>query len=425
MCPIQEDAATPNQATNHETTIGICGAGIGGLVLALRLAKLGFHPILFEARSREAALSEGEFLTLASNGMNGLRAVGCYDEVLREGLETKAIELCNSRGKRLALIDQTDHQATFGAPSVTIKRGALTGILIAKCETNGISLQFARRVTGVENRIHSVSLEFADSVGLSVNLLVGADGLRSLVRSQVFPDFPAPHFTGLIGTGGIVDTDVPDTDGTMRMTFGEKAFFGYIKTASHPVHWFNSFAANDPDMARGLDPHALAIHIREMHADDPFPNLSILRAVDKVERSYPIFDMPPLPVWSRGRVVLLGDAAHAIGPHAGQGASMAIEDALVLSSCLADAIDYGDSFAHYESLRRPRIARVVKLTRQNASRKRKPGRLSLLLRDLLLPLLLPIGIKAGRRLLAYRADREPLGANGADHAGRKIQRDAA
>lgn len=424
MCPMKDDAATPNQK-NDELTIGICGAGIGGLVLALRLAKLGFRPMLFEARSREAALSEGEFLTLAPNGMNGLRAVDCFDEVLHEGLETKAIELCNARGKRLALVDQTDHGATFGAPSVTIKRGTLSRILTAKCEANGIVVQFDRRVSSVESQVYSVSLGFTDAASLSVGLLVAADGLRSQVRSQVFPDFPAPHFTGLIGAGGIVDANVPATDGLMRMTFGEQAFFGYIKTASQPVYWFNSFAADAADTVRGLDPHILADRIRQMHAGDPFPNMAILSDVESVERSYPIFDMPPLPVWSKGRVVLLGDAAHAIGPHAGQGASMAIEDALVLSSCLAETIDYDHAFTRYETLRRPRIARVVKLTRQNASRKRKSSRLGLLLRDLLLPLVIPISIRMSRRLFAYRADLEPLGTSHMAHAGQKFRQEAA
>ncbi|TIX86817.1 FAD-dependent monooxygenase [Rhizobium sp. P44RR-XXIV] len=424
MCPMTDGAATPD-ANNHELTIGICGAGIGGLVLALRLAKLGFRPNLFEARSREAALSEGEFLTLAPNGMNGLRAVDCCDEVLRAGLETKAIELCNARGRRLALVDQSDHRSTFGAPSVTVKRGTLARILIEQCEARGIAVQFDRRISGVESRIHSVSLNFADAASLSVGLLVAADGLRSQVRSQVFPDFPAPHFTGLIGAGGIVAADIPATDGLMRMTFGEKAFFGYIKTASYPVYWFNSFAADNPDMVRGMDPHDLADRIREMHADDPFPNAAILQEVERVERSYPIFDMPPLPTWSKGRVVLLGDAAHAIGPHAGQGASMAIEDALILSSCLAETIDHNDAFARYEALRRPRIERVVKLTRQNASRKRKSTRLRLLLRDLLLPLLLPLGIRMGRKLFAYRADLEAVGPGGIDSMGQKNRRDAA
>ncbi|TWB58431.1 2-polyprenyl-6-methoxyphenol hydroxylase-like FAD-dependent oxidoreductase [Rhizobium sp. ERR 922] len=419
MCPIDDPAATMNRATNREVTVGICGAGIGGLVLALRLAKLGFRPVLFEARSKEAALSEGEFLTLASNGMNGLRTVDCYEEVLRQGLETRAIELCNARGKRLALIDQSDHLATFGTPAVTIKRGVLTGILIEKCQAEGISVQFGWRATKVDNLPHAVTLNFSEGAGLAVDLLVAADGLRSFVRTQIFPDYPLPQFTGLIGTGGLVDADIPDMDGVMRMTFGEKAFFGYIKTASHPVYWFESFPADTPDAVRTLEPTALAAHVRQMHADDPEPNRSILQAVGQIERSYPIFDMPQLPVWSSGRVVLLGDAAHAIGPHAGQGASMAIEDAVVLSSCLADTLDYGTAFARYEALRRPRIARVVKLTRQNASRKRKNSRLSLFLRDLLLPLLIPLSVRAGRRLFAYRVDLDPLKANPSTESAHK------
>lgn len=422
MCPIEDGTATMNRVASPEVTIGICGAGIGGLVLALRLAGLGFRPIVFEARSKETALSEGEFLTLASNGMNALRSVDCHDVVLREGLETRAIELCNARGKRLALVDQSDHLATFGTPAVTIKRGVLTGILIENCEAEGIVMQFGRRVTKVDNHAHAVTLNFSEGAGLALDLLVAADGLRSFVRTQVFPDYPLPQFTGLIGTGGIVDADIPDTNGVMRMTFGGKAFFGYLKTASHPVYWFDSFPADTPDAVRTLEPKALAAHVRQMHAADPEPNRSILRAVDRIERSYPIFDMPQLPVWSSGRVVLIGDAAHAIGPHAGQGASMAIEDAVVLSSCLADTLDYGAAFVRYEALRRPRIARVVKLTRQNASRKRKNSRLSLFLRDLLLPLLIPMTVRASRRLFAYRVDLDPLLT---DHSAENGSKDAA
>jgi 2-polyprenyl-6-methoxyphenol hydroxylase-like FAD-dependent oxidoreductase len=422
MCPIEEFAATANRTASLETTIGICGAGIGGLVLALRLARLGFRPMVFEARSKEAALCEGEFITLASNGMNGLRTVDCYEATLREGLETRAIEICNARGKRLALIDQSDHAAAFGAPAVTIKRGALTRILIEKCQTNGVAIHFGHRLTKADDRAHDVALAFSEGARISVDLLVAADGLRSFVRTQAFPDFPLPQFTGLIGTGGIVDADIADTDGVMRMTFGEQAFFGYIKTASHPVYWFDSFPIDTPDAVRALEPAALAAHVRQMHAGDPEPNMSILRVVDRIERSYPIFDMPPLPGWSKGRVVLLGDAAHAIGPHAGQGASMAIEDAVVLSSCLADTLDYGAAFAHYEALRRPRIERVVKLTRQNASRKRKNSRLGLFLMGLLLPLFISLSVKASRKLFAYRVDLEPLNS---DHSAESNHRNAA
>src|SRR5690606_25234990 len=106
-------------------TVGIVGAGIGGLTLAIRLVELGFRPRVFETRNRESIAREGAFLTLAPNGMNGLRTVGCYQSVKDVGVATTGIKIRSGRGKRLALVDQTDHEAAFGAPSITLGRGVL------------------------------------------------------------------------------------------------------------------------------------------------------------------------------------------------------------------------------------------------------------------------------------------------------------
>jgi 2-polyprenyl-6-methoxyphenol hydroxylase-like FAD-dependent oxidoreductase len=106
--------------------------------------------------------------------------------------------------------------------------------------------------------------------------------------------------------------------------------------------------------------------------------------------------------------VLIGDAAHAGGPHAGQSASMAIEDALVLATSLDAEQSHEAAFRRFEKLRRERIDQVVKLTARNSSQKRTGGRLGLLIRDLILPFLIPRGIKMGRELLRYRADLTPL-----------------
>jgi len=122
--------------------------------------------------------------------------------------------------------------------------------------------------------------------------------------------------------------------------------------------------------------------------------------------------MPALPSWHKGHVVLLGDAAHAVGPHAGQGASMAIEDALVLAACLKAERDCARAFWRYEALRCERIAQVVKITRANSSQKRSNGKLGLFIRDLLLPFLIPLGIRVGRKLLRFRVDLTPLAPPG-------------
>lgn len=399
----------PNaRATSRK--VAICGGGIGGLTLALRLTELGSTPVVFERREEAEVCSEGAFFTLAPNGMNGLRAVGCYEAVRASGVETSGIELCNARGARFGLADQTDHESVFGAPSITISRGGLAEILLRRARSKGIDLRFGAALAALSQDANGARLEFANGETCDADLVVGADGLRSTVRAQVFPDYPAPKFTGLIGTGGITRTSVSSTKGAMRMTFGEDAFFGYLVDGQQRAFWFTSYAADTPEDGRALDGKAYADRIRQMHAGDPEPNRAILAAVVGIDRTYPIFDMPELPAWSKGRVVLMGDAAHAVGPHAGQGASMAIEDALVLAAVLEQDRDHRAAFQCYEDLRRPRVSEVVRLTAQNSSQKRASGWWRTLIRDLLLRVFVPLGIKGQRRLFAYRADEAPLGS---------------
>jgi 2-polyprenyl-6-methoxyphenol hydroxylase-like FAD-dependent oxidoreductase len=130
--------------------------------------------------------------------------------------------------------------------------------------------------------------------------------------------------------------------------------------------------------------------------------------VPEIERSYPIHDMPPLETWHTRRVVLLGDAAHAVAPHAGQGASMALEDAVVLAACLADTVSPTAAFARFEALRKKRTHTVMEIARRNGSRKMAQSAFALFLRDLLLPLVIPLGLKSARRIMAFRVDRTPL-----------------
>jgi 2-polyprenyl-6-methoxyphenol hydroxylase-like FAD-dependent oxidoreductase len=274
-------------------SVAICGAGIAGLALAIRLAERGYKPVVFEARSEAAAGREGVFLTLAPNGANGLRAIGCYDVVKKNGIDTTGIEILNAKGKRLALADQSDHEREFGAPSITIRRGLLTEILLSKARALGVDVRFNVRVTGVSALSTGVLLALSNGDRHDADILVAADGLRSSVREMVFTEYPRPHYTGLIGTGGIIEADIPDTDGLMRMTFGNNAFFGYLKPAGQPVYWFDSYAADESGIEKINDP-AESRKIRTLHANDPSPNAKILDHVKVIERNYPIYDMPAL-----------------------------------------------------------------------------------------------------------------------------------
>lgn len=385
--------------------VAIAGAGIAGLVLALGLKRRGFAPSVFEARSRDSLTSEGAFLTLAPNAMHGLATVGCATSVVRSGIDTTGIEIMDERGQRLVLMDQSDHAATFGAPSVTISRCQLMALLVEACDAAGIQIHFECGVERIVQDEREVRLA-AGGRDYRAAWLACCDGLRSPSRRAVFPAYPAPHYTGLIGTGGIADIgDIAPTNGVMRMVFGHIGFFGYLKDRDGPVYWFNSFPEASPGEGQ-----AASIEIgrlRQLHIADPAIIDRILSRLPEVVRTYPIYDMPALPAWSRGRVVLVGDAAHAIGPHAGQGAAMAIEDAVTLATSAAQELNVGTAFRRYEYLRRSRVAEVARLTARNSAQKRMTTRFDRLLRRLILPLVLPMGVRSTRKLMAYRVDADP------------------
>jgi 2-polyprenyl-6-methoxyphenol hydroxylase-like FAD-dependent oxidoreductase len=363
---------------------------------------------VFEARDEQAALTEGAFLTIAPNGRAALNAVGVEADVVAAGMATRAIAIGNHRGKRLACIEQVDGDGQR-ADSITIGRGALAGILARTARMAGVEVRYGWRLRAAVERSEAVMLDFGSDGTLPFDLVVAADGLSSVVRTSIFPASPRPHYGGLVGTGGI--DDVPDaapTDGVMNMTFGRHAYFGYQKAGDGPVHWFNSFPVAEHDLGEVDDPVAFTAHLRRLHAGDPEPVRRILAAVQPVARYYPIQDMPPLSTWHTRRVVLLGDAAHAVAPHAGQGASMALEDAVVLAACLREETTPLAAFIRFERLRKERTRAVMEIARRNGARKMADNAFAIFVRDLLLPFLIPLGTKAMQRIMAFRVDRTPL-----------------
>ncbi|MGH9209231.1 MAG: FAD-dependent oxidoreductase [Acidimicrobiales bacterium] len=374
----------------------IIGAGIAGPVLGMFLRRVGMESTVFEGWPGPRD-ETGAFLNLAPNGRAVLDALGIGGEVDAAGTPTTNIEFVNHRGKRLGRNPDE---------LLLIKRGALNRVLREQALDHGVNVEFAKRLVGASDDGGRVTARFADGSEAAGDLLVGCDGVHSVTRRAILPDGPVPAYTGLVGTGGFVRlSDGPQPSPVMEMTFGLRAFFGYQVTPSGEIFWFqNTPEPTEPAAADSDDDsERWKQRLVELHSDDHEPIPTLLGATDGGIGRFPIYDLATLPTWHKGRIALVGDAAHVMGPHTGQGSAMALEDAVVLAMCLRDIPGLEAALATYEHQRRPRVERIVTLTRRIGNTK-TPGPLGRAVRDRILPLMLPLGVKQTAKVYAHRID---------------------
>lgn len=370
----------------------IIGCGVSGPVLAMYLKKAGFEPVVYERRSETTSAGGGSF-NLAPNGMDVLDTLGVGDQITAVGNPTKQIAFFNHKGKQLGINPES---------TVLLNRGELQRVLVANAEKSGVEIQFGKRLVEVSERAGDVvAATFEDGSEAVGDLMVGCDGIRSRVRDAVVPGAPQPTYTEIVDTGGLSTMPGLEPDNIMRMTFGLRGFFGYQALPDDQVFWFqNAPFPNEPDYKalRALPDDVWRDRLITIHQDDHAPITDIIAASTAMER-FSIYEAPTVPVWSRGRICLIGDAAHAMGPHTGQGASMALEDAITLAKCLRDNDDVPAAFAAFTAERKPRVSEVIAQTRRTGSQK-SPGPIGRMIRDLVLPMFLKKQV--GKTTALYR-----------------------
>jgi len=371
----------------------IIGGGIAGPITAILLRRIGIEATVFEAWPHATGIGGG--LQIAPNGMHVLAEAGLAGEMIRCGSICEGIEFLSQSGTRLASINR-EMEKRFGRPAANMRRSTLNEAILAKAEREGIEVVFNKRLVRIEDRAdRPVAVHFEDGSSAEGDFVIGADGVHSAARRHVVPDGPMPFDTGLVSFGGFVPRElleVSDVRPNLFMTFGRSGFFGYgycspeidgaMCWSTQPVQGIDAAAF------RTMDQEALRRHLRQFHAGwhDPIPQF--IDAISEIVVTSTL-DIATLPTWSRGRTLLIGDAAHATSPHAGQGASIALEDALRLAITLQREQDLRAAFQSFEDERRPRVERVVALARRNGNQKREFSRTGAWIRDRLLKVLIP------------------------------------
>jgi 2-polyprenyl-6-methoxyphenol hydroxylase-like FAD-dependent oxidoreductase len=384
----------------------IIGAGIAGPVTAIFLKKAGIDAQLFEAWPYSTGIGGG--LQIAPNGMHVLAEIGLADEMIRRGSIAESFGFYSQSGARLGSVNQ-NMKARFGQPAVNMCRATLNEAIVNKAWCQNVELAFEKRLISIEDRPDQpVIAHFADGTSAEGDFLIGADGVHSAVRQHVIPDGPQPFDTGLLGFGGFVPRSLVENTSVgqhVETTFGQSGFFGYCFCSSDPgdgVMWWSTQPAHGIDAAtfRAMSQDAIKRHLLSFHAGwhDPIPRL--LEAAENIFVT-PTLDVATLPTWSRKRTLLIGDAAHATSPHAGQGASLALEDAMRLGRLIQNGRELGVTFEAFESERRPRAERVVALARRNGNSKREFTATGAWIRDRMLKLLIPATAKGWDWMYAY------------------------
>jgi len=354
----------------------IIGAGIGGLTAAIALQKVGIDAHVFERASELGEVGAG--ISLWSNATRVLEYLGLADALRQHSITGIPSQVRASSGRVLSSISAAEMREQGIAVGV-LHREDLLSMLAAAVDSSRLHLN--RPCAGFTDAAGQVTARFASGESLSADVLIGADGLNSQVRAQLFGSAP-PRYSSYTAWRAVVDFALPELKACE--TWGRGRRFGIVPINQRRVYWYATQNApkGQKDSPAALKQDLLRL-FRGWHAPieallDATPESAILRN--------DIYDRDPLSRWSEGRVTLLGDAAHPMTPNLGQGACQAIEDAVVLASCLANSPDIPTGLRDYETQRIPRTSQVVLASRRIGDFAQWENPLACGLRDLALRL---------------------------------------
>ncbi|MFF3545684.1 FAD-dependent oxidoreductase [Streptomyces platensis] len=355
------------------THILVIGGGIAGTATALALHKAGIDVTVHEAHP-DTAEDIGAFLTLASNGMRALAELDASDVVTALGFPLRSMRVLDAQGGQLAHVplgEADDARLRYRC----LRRGDLNAALQAEAVRRGIRLSHGARLVSVENGPDEVTARFADGSVATGDLLVGADGLSSTVRQSVAPGVEPVYAGQSVFYGYTRSAPAADT-GHITMVRGSSAAFGYAVSPDGEAYWFARVGgeAVPADALAHPTPSRWREQLVALLGKDATPAADIVAASTDDIMATNATEIPPGTPWRSGRTLIIGDAAHAASPATGQGASMALEDAVVLAKSLRDNPDPDSALSLYEACRRPRVEHNIAASGEISRGTRAPSR---------------------------------------------------
>jgi 2-polyprenyl-6-methoxyphenol hydroxylase-like FAD-dependent oxidoreductase len=355
----------------------VVGGGIAGPAAALALAKAGIEPLVLERR-RVVDPEVGSWFTVAPNGLDALEAIDALAVVRDQGVPSRSNVMYGATGHRLGKVS-LGHPLDNGLVALTMKRSWMAARLEREAERRGIVVRRGAEVSGVTDASDHVEATLSDGTVLRADLLVGADGVHSRVRQAIDAQAPAARHVGLTNFGGITQNTPIAGDlepEAWHFIFGSQAFFGAHPTPAGDVVWFVNVPEPEitRDRRRNTTEEEWRRRLLSLVRDDAGPAADLVRNGRLELAGDNTYDLGHVPTWFHGRMVIIGDAAHAPSPSSGQGASMALEDGVVLAQALRDHTvgDHAEvpaAFAAYEKARRERVEKIVAAGARSSSSK--------------------------------------------------------
>lgn len=338
--------------------IVVIGGGIGGLAAAIALSRRGFDVQVYESAPELRPVGKG--IWLPTNALLVLQRLGLDVPLLARGVALEAVEIRDAGSGPVMQLDLTAIKERLGQPFLSIHRHELHQVLLAHLPPG--SLHLGKRCTDLRRDGPRPAVRFADGDEVQGDLIIAADGIHSRLRQALFPQ-ASLRYAGQTCYRGIAAVKLPTALRHRALeVWGGESRFGFSAIGEDQVYWYAPVTA--PPGQAGEGPVEPAELLRRYEAfPDPIPSLLANSAPDAIIRT-DLYELTPLGRWASGRVVLLGDAAHAMTPNLGQGGAQAIEDAYTLAQCLAGGAGLDDALRSYQRRRLRRVRRVVTMARQ-------------------------------------------------------------